>query len=204
MKLYKLPLGIRIPRDDEYPNGYDVKSINIKRNLANITEGFKINEVKGEKFSHYATINIDADKIWNVFCSLTSRLIDDVAYGIIGFKDDEPILSKFTNTERVIEVFRKYKFELTNDGYLQFGIANYNDKSLNEIFITSFKYMIIWTNNKEQLVQILNSFDIEKVENLQFIDEFPVVSEALTANEDDGIKHYSDVIEDIEKEFDEL
>ncbi|MCR3761927.1 hypothetical protein KYB31_23430 [Clostridium felsineum] len=187
MNLYKLPLGIRIPRNDEYPNGYDIDSINNKRNLANITEGFKITEVKGEKFSYYATINIDVDKIWDVFCSLTSSLIDDIAYGIIGFKDEKPILSKFASIERVIEVFRKYKFELTNDGYLQFGIANYDDNSLNEIFVTSFKYMTIWTNNKEQLVETLNSFGIRQVENLQFIDEFPVVSEALTAKEYYGI-----------------
>lgn len=204
MTLYKLPLGIRVPRNDEYPNGYDVESINSQRNLSNITEGFKINEVKEEKFSYCAHINIDVDKIWDVFCSLTSRLIDDVAYGIIGFKDEKPKLSKFTNTKRVIQIFRKYKFELTNDGYLQFGIANYDDNSLNEIFVTSLKYMTIWTNNKDELVETLSSFRIQQVENLQFIDEFPVVSEALSINTCEGIKHYSDVIESIEKEFDKL
>ncbi|URZ04039.1 hypothetical protein [Clostridium felsineum] len=114
------------------------------------------------------------------------------------------IPANFTNTERVIEVFRKYKFELTNDGYIQFGIANYDDNSLNEIFVTIFKYMTIWTNNKEQLAQTLNSFEIQQLETLQFIDEFPVVSEALVANEDNVIKHSSNVIGGIEKEFDEL
>ncbi len=28
MALYKLPLGIRIPKNNEYPSGFDVKSIN--------------------------------------------------------------------------------------------------------------------------------------------------------------------------------
>jgi hypothetical protein len=204
MALYKLPLGIKIPKNDEYPEGYDVKSINDKRNSANIIEGFTIKEASGEKFSHYAEVNIDADKIWDVFCSLTNKLMNDVAYGIIGFKEEKPILSRFTTIERLIEIFQEYKFELTNDGYLEFGIANYDENSLNEIFVSSFKYMKIWANRKESLVETLNSYGIEQAENLQFIDEFPVVSEALSVNILRRIRHYSEVIECIERDFQKL
>lgn len=42
MNTYKLPLGIRIPNFDEYPNGYNVDEINIKRNSTSIIEGYKI------------------------------------------------------------------------------------------------------------------------------------------------------------------
>lgn len=204
MTLYKLPLGIRIPKNNEYPKGYNVKSINNKRNSANIVKGFIIKEASGEKFSHYAEVNIDADEIWDVFCGLTNKLIDDVAYGILGFKDEEPRLSEFTKTERLIEIFEKYKFELTNDGYLEFGIANYDEDSLNEILVSSFKYMKIWTDRKELLVETLNSFGIQQIENLQFIDEFPVVSEALSINIAKGIRHYSEVMECIEREFEKI
>ncbi|SHJ96937.1 hypothetical protein SAMN02745163_02953 [Clostridium cavendishii DSM 21758] len=204
MALYKLPLGIRIPKDNEYPDGYDVKSINDKRNSANIVEGFTIKEVVGEKFSHYVEINVDVDKIWSLFCSLTRNLINDVAYGIIGFKEEEPTLSKFSKLEKIISIFQKYEFELVNDGCLEFGIANYNENSLNEIFITSFKYIKIWTNNKEGLIDVLNSFEIQEIENLQFIDEFPVVSQALSNSFNKEIRHYSEVIECIEREFFDL
>ena len=204
MALYKLPIGIRIPNNDEYPKGNDVKSINDKRNLANIVQGFALKEVKGEKFSYYAEVNIDADKIWSVFCDLTNKLIGGVSYGILGFKDEKPKLSGFSKTENVIKIFEKYKFELTNDGYLEFGIANYDEKSLNEIYVSSFKYMNIWTTGKELLVETLNSFGIQQIENLQFIDEFPVVSQALSDTIVKGINHYSQVMESIEREFEKI
>lgn len=204
MSLYNLPLGIRIPTSEEYPKENDVKSINDKRDLANITQGFVLSEVSGEKFSYYAEVNIDAEKIWDVFCSLTNKLIDEVAYGVIGFKEEEPVLSDFTKTERLVEIFSKFKFELTNDGFLEFGIASNDEKALNEIFISSFKYMRIWTTRKESLIQILNSFGIEQMENLQFIDEFPVVSEALSDSIVNGISHYSKVMEWVEEEFNKI
>lgn len=201
MALYKLPLGISILKDNEYPEGYDVKSINDSRNSANIITGFRIKEIPGEKFSHYAEVNIDADKVWDVFCGLTSKLIDDVAYGIIGFKDEKPKLSGFTKTEILIDIFEEYKFELTNDGYLEFGIAYYDDNSQNEIFVSSFKNMKIWTTKKELLIDTLREFEITEIENLQFINDFPVESEALSGK---GIRHYSEVIEFIKQAFGKL
>jgi len=204
MALYNLPLGIRIPNSDEYPKGNDSKSINDKRNSANIIQAFVLREVSGEKFSYYVEVNIDADKIWDVFCELTNKLIGDIAYGIIGFKDEEPKLSEYSKTERIVEIFEKYKFELTNDGYLEFGIANNDENSMNEIFVSSFKYMKIWTTSKVLLIETLNSFGIQQIENLQFIDEFPVVSEALSGSSVKGIRHYSEVMECIEREFEKV
>ena len=64
--------------------------------------------------------------------------------------------------------------------------------------------MRIWTTRKDLLIQTLNSFGIEQIENLQFIDEFPVVSEALTDNIVKGINHYSVVMEYIEREFQKI
>jgi hypothetical protein len=204
MPLYKLPIGIRIPKDDEYPKGHDIKSINDKRDSANIVEGFTISEVSGERFSHYAEANIDASKIWGVFRSLTNNLINESAYGIIGFKEEKSKLSRFTTMEKIIGIFQRFEFELTNDGFLEFGIATYNERSLNEIFVTSFKYMNIWTDKKECLVETFKSHGIQQMENLQFIDEFPVVTEALAGSSIKGITHYSEVIESIEREFDKL
>ncbi|WP_346846826.1 hypothetical protein [Clostridium sp. UBA3061] len=204
MALYKLPLGIRIPKNNEYPSGFDVKSINDKRNSANIIEGFIIKEVSEQKFSYFAQVNMDADKIWDVFCGLTNKLIESAAYGILGFKEEESILSRFTQKERLINIFEKYKFELTNDGYLEFGIAYYDESTLNEIFVSSFKYMNIWATKKEPLVQVLNSFGIKQIEDIQFIDEFPVVSEALLENASNDVNHYSEVVEHIDGEFKKL
>lgn len=204
MAIYKLPLGIGVPKAENYPSELDAKAINEKRNSANIVEGFVLQEVSNEKFSNYAEVNIDADKIWDVFCSLANKLVGDVAYGVIGFKDEDPTLSDFTTREKLLAIFQEYKFELTNDGFLEFGIAYYGENSMNEIYVSSFKYMRIWTDRKEELVGTLNEYEIKEIQGLQFIDEFPVVSEALTADIDKGIRHYSEVIESIEKEFAQL
>ncbi|HBF35925.1 MAG TPA: hypothetical protein DDW50_01220 [Firmicutes bacterium] len=204
MPIYKLALGVRIPRNDEYPKGYDPNEIKKKRDLANIVEGFVLNGVSKKKFSHYAEVNVDVDKIWEVFCGIAKQIIKNEAYGIIGLKDEEPKLSGFTKLEKVIEVFEKFKFELTNDGYLEFGIAHYDENTLNEVFISSFKYMKIWTTKKDSLVEILNGYGIQQIENLQFIDEYPIVSEALSTGLMKGIRHYSEVIENIEREFNQF
>lgn len=201
MNTYKLPLGIRIPNFDEYPNGYNVDEINMKRDSANIIEGYKLAEVQGEKFTHYAEINIDADNIWNLFVALSDKLIGDTAYGIIGFKDEKPTMSNFTEKQRIIDILNRYNFELCNDGYIQFGIVYYDESSLNEIFITSFKYFQVWTTDSKELVETLKKYKISEQENLNFIDEFPVVSEALSSHRVRGVRHYSEVRNEIERKF---
>lgn len=201
MSIYKLPLGIRVPELDEYPNGYDVHEINKARNSSNIIEGYKLNEVHNELFTHYAEVNIDADTVWNLFVSLSNKLLGHTAYGIIGFKDEKPILSDFAYKQSIIDIFKEYKFELTNDGYIQFGMAYYDEATMDEIFITSFKYLQVWTSNKNLLVEALEEFDLLEQEKLNFIDEFPVVSEALSTDTIEGVRHYSEVISGIEEEF---
>lgn len=47
----------------------------------------------------------------------------------------------------------------------------------------------------------LNSFGLQEVENLQFIDEFPIASEALSENTVKEATYYTRVIDYIEKEF---
>lgn len=204
MNTYKLPIGIRVPYFDEYPNGYDVEEINRKRASANIVEGYKLKEVQGEKFTHFAEINVDVDKLWNLFIGLSDRLISNTAYGIIGFKDEKPNMSNFTEKQRVIEILNRYKFELANDGYIQFGIAYYDESSLNQIFVTNFKYLQVWTSDSKELAETLNKYKILEYESLNFIDEFPVVSEALSAEKISEVRHYSDVIGEIERKFADL
>jgi hypothetical protein len=201
MNTYKLPLGIRIPNFDEYPNGYNIDEINMKRDSASIIEGYNLTKVQGEKFTHFAEINIDADNLWTLFVALSEGLIGDIAYGIIGFKDEKPTMSNFTEKQRIIDILNGYNFELVNDGYIQFGIAYYDESSLNQIFITSFKYLQVWTTDSKELVETLNKYKISEQENLNFIDEFSVVSEALSAEKLSGVRHYSDVISEIESEF---
>ncbi|GMA99504.1 hypothetical protein [Pelosinus sp. IPA-1] len=204
MSIYKLPLGIKIPEFDEIPNKDDIEEITKNRNSANIVEGYVLREVKDEKFTYYAEINVNADNIWDLFVSLSNILIADIAYGIVGFKDEKPMLSEFTQKQRIFDILYRYKFELSNDGFLTFGMAHYDDISLNEIYISSFKYFKVWTTNKKGLIEALAKFGLSEKEDLNFIDEFPVVSKALSYDEIRGIRHYSQVLSEIESEFADL
>ena len=73
---------------------------------------------------------------------------EGIAYGIVGMKGEEPVLSRFTESDRIMNLFKEYKFELTNDGFLQFGIATEDGTSYNEIFVTSFKTFRVWSETK--------------------------------------------------------
>lgn len=201
MVSFKLPAGIKIPEANDYPKRYDVKSINEQRDSANIVEGYNIRTVAGENYSHYAEANIDADRLWDVFVALTKRLISENAYGIIAFKEKEPHYGGLADAVNLINIFNEFKYELTNDGFLEFGIASENNGSFNEVFVTSFKYMNIFTSDAETLTKTFKKLNIQQTENLQFIDEFPIESDALEADAKKGIRHYSDVIKSIEKEF---
>lgn len=55
--MYKLPEGIRIPNNIEYPENFDVEEIHRKRKSANIVEGYTISNIKENKFNFYAEIS---------------------------------------------------------------------------------------------------------------------------------------------------
>lgn len=203
MSIYKLPLGISIPDFAEIPDEYDAESINKKRNESNIVEGFKVRKASNEKYTHFVEINVNVDDIWNLFVELSNKLIGDIAYGVIGFKDDEPVLSKFTQKQKILDIFNDYKFELVNDGFIQFGLAHNDDFSFNEIHISNFKYFQIWTSNIKVLRASLAKFGLVE-SDINFIDEFPVVSKALQPDETKGVRHYSQILSEIEKGFNEF
>jgi len=201
LRMYKLPEGIRIPEENEYPNGINMKEITLKRDSAKIIEGYRIKEVENNNYSFFAEINVDCDKIWELFLILSNRILSDISYGILAFKQEEPVLSNFTEKSKIINIFDKYKFELTNDGYLEFGIAYYDDFKLDEIYVASFKYLKVWGSNKEKFGDVMKQFKLEEHADLNFIDEFPVVSMALQS---DMVKHHTDIIKELTAEFDSI
>jgi hypothetical protein len=199
---YKLPQGIQIPKRIDYPKGYDYNEINQKREQATIAEGYKITKVEGENFQYFTMINIDADRIWNLFIALANTLVKDhEAYGILGIKEEDPHLSNFTNCDHLIELFKEYRFELTNDGFLHFGIASEDSNILNEVYVSNYKYLQVWSEHIEDVISVLSQFCLKEHNDLRFIDEFPVISKALSPKKNPLIRHYMEVIEQLEKAF---
>ena len=206
MSIYKLPVGIRLPTKEEYPSNLDFEEIDAKRSAANIVQGYKLFPVENQKYTHFLEVNVDADKIWDLFRQLVTKIKPDISYCIIGFKDDSEndFLSDFLPTYDILELLSEYSYELTNDGYLTFGAAYYNEKILNEIYVSSFKYLKIWTEYINEVIKILKQFGLNENEELNFIDEFPVCSCALIPDENNGIRHYSEVTENIKTKLKEL
>lgn len=204
--MYQLPLGIQIPGKDEADyKRKDFEHMQQKRAQAKIIEGYKINKYDNKEFRYVLEINIDADRIWNLFTTLANTLIrGEMAYGIIGMKGKEPFLSRFTLPNHIINLFEKYEFELINDGFLQFGIAMDDGITYNEVFVASYKYIQVWCVNRDAVVSVLNQFNLNEHADLNFIDEFDVASIALTAFKIPGIPHFTEVLQDLENSFAQL
>lgn len=136
-----------------------------------------------------------------MFATLTQNLMQGSAHGLIGLKQEDPSYSDSIDIKTILKIFEPYKFELLNDGFLEFGIIKSDSKTLNEVFVTSFKYIRVWTNDINTLTATLKQLKINEIPNLQFIDDFPIDSYALKADKEKGIRHYTEIIENIENEF---
>ncbi|MDQ2088128.1 hypothetical protein RBH29_17005 [Herbivorax sp. ANBcel31] len=197
--MYKLPKGIRIPNITDISNEFNIEEINKKRSEAKIVEGFTLKEEKNKKWSFYARINIDIDKFWNLFCQLCNVLfLNQNPRGMVGFKNTQPYVGKELSLSELLSIFSDYEYELLNDGYLEFGIANFRENSFCEVFVNNFKIIYVWGSKLEEFILLMDQFNLQKNDCLQFINDFPVISEALL---EDGKSHYLEVIDDIKSRF---
>jgi len=184
--MIKLPKGIRIPNGNEYPNGY-------------VVEGFQYKIKNASRWSYVARISIDADKFWSIFDELSNKLlIRGKARGMIGFKEEQPEVGKQKKVQDILSDLSNYRYELLNDGYIEFGITDYNKKSFCQIYVNNYKTIMVFGNKIETLLEIMLNNGIDEIKDLKVINDFPVVSEALC--EEDGL-HYTQVIEEIKEKI---
>lgn len=198
MSVYKLPIGIRLLKEDEFPTNFEYNKDITK---ANIIEGYRINLVNNHKYTHFLEINVDVDKLWILFEELSRTLIDKQAFGIVGMFDENPLISKQKDKNLILSIFSKYKFELCNDGFLLFGITNVHETNYNEIFVNNYKYIQVWTSNFNLVKKVLDKYNIKEIRNINFIDEFPVASEALIKDSLPNVRSYFDVLDGVVNEL---
>ena len=173
----EFPRGVRFPRKDETPARFDKEFARIAK--ARITTGFV--EKKSEQ-SGYSTVieaNIHASRVWKVFRDLVNAIIPEAAAPIVGIKDEEPVFGPYTTREAALAVLEPYREPLQHDGFLEFGIIFQLRGHTEEVFVTNVKFIRIWTNLPDKIVAVLTRHGIPEVQDLQFIDEYPRVSEAL-------------------------
>jgi hypothetical protein len=137
---------------------------------------------KRSEHSGYRTIieaNIHASRVWDVFRDVVRAIVPEAAAPIVGIKDDEPVLGPYTTREAALSVLEPYREPLQHDGFLEFGIIFQFRGHTEEVFVTNVKFIRVWTNLPEEVVAVLARHGIPEVPDLQFIDEYPRVSEAL-------------------------
>lgn len=196
------PEGIRLARANEIPNSPE-KSESVKKiRSAKIEQGYVTQTVSESLFTCYAEANVDAPQIWQVFRSLCEALLPQEAMPIIGEIDEEPLHNGiYEQTQKLLALFERFNYYLTNDCNIQFGLASETDIELTEVFVTPTKHFQIWTNKAEVLADVMRKYGIAESDELQFIDELPRATTALEYNDD--FQSYDDLISYLVEETEE-
>ena len=199
--MLELPPTIRQPLPNELPNNDEVKELMKKRSVANIVEGYKIipNTTHPEPFTFYAEININNSRLWDLFIAL-SKILPDHIGTIYNLYEEKPFYGPYYPKQEIINLFTQYKLELTQDGFLEFGIIFNTKDKLEEIFIPEAKYIKFWGVNEASFRQTMNNFNLNEIRDINFIDQFPKVIESLSMKNNNA-KQPEKVIEELNTRF---
>ena len=99
-------------------------------------------------------------------------------------------------------MFESHVRHLVHDGFLEFGIIFQHKGVTEEVFVPYAKYLRIWTNKPEAVRAVFKSHGIPEVPELQFIDEFPRVSNSLL--DENGNVGWPPVMERLKEAFESL
>ncbi|MDN4012932.1 MAG: hypothetical protein GXO46_11775 [Chlorobi bacterium] len=191
-KTLEFPKTIRFLNEDEIPNNPSILKRWEESKTANIVQGytFKLKENNSENesigFDFFAEINIDNSNLWNLIVAL-SKTLPEVAAVLFGHIDFDLNYGNYEEKDSILKFINQYKKELTQDAFINFGLIYNDDENLVEIFIDESKYIKYWGVDEELFRKIMNDFKLEEIENLEFIDEYPKVREALTRFDENAI-----------------
>jgi hypothetical protein len=180
MKALKLPPTIRTPRLDEVPQRPETIQKIRERQLAKIVEGYTINDNDSKEypFKFYAEVNIDNENLWLILKTLIMQLPDEISL-IYGHIDNDPAYSEYLDKYALLNHLEPFKTELTQDGFLEFGVIFQVETFMVEIFIKKAKYIQYWGMDKECFRKTMNDYGIYEIQDLNFIDEYPLMTESL-------------------------
>jgi len=202
--MIELPQTIRIARIDEIPeDSFALERLQLVES-AKIVEGFtlKIKDNNDEAlsnipFNFYSEINIDNSKLWNLINSLAELLPNTISL-IVCYSEDEPNYYDYIEKTQLLNQIEPYKTELTQDAFLEWGIIYSDKESLTEIFVRDSKYVRFWGMDINGFKTIMRKFNLNQIDDLEFIDEYPKVREPLSLHDNTCIET-EDLIERLEK-----
>lgn len=181
MKSLELPPTIRTARADEVttPNEEILKRLQA-REEAILVEGYRLerNPEAGAPFRFFSEINIDNARLWDLFSALVRTMPTDVCL-IYGHIDEEPAYGRYTTKEDLLQKLAPYQLELTQDGFLEFGVIYQDNEQLQEVFVKRAKYLQYWGVDEASFRRVMQDYGLSEVEGLAFMDDFPLATEPL-------------------------
>ena len=175
----RFPRGVRLAAEADLPRNKDSSDRLARIQSANITTGFVLATNVDPGFFAYIEANVHADEVWAVFETLSSRLLPEVSAPLVGWKDGEATLGPYTDKKAALAVLRPHTESLQHDGFIEFGLMFQQDGKTEEVMVKASKDLRIWTNNPKLATETLSTLGIPSVEKLEFIDQYPRVTERL-------------------------
>jgi hypothetical protein len=191
---------VRFAHSDELPGASRTEALE-RISRAKITTGYCVKDKLSGSFSSYVEANVHADQVWQVVRELARAILPTVAAPIVGVKEDEPILGPYTTRTGALQVFEPFIDGLQNDGFLEFGMIFQQGGRTEEVFVASVKYLKVWTSQLAAVRAVLEGYSIPEVPALEFLDEYPRVSESLRP---DGNARWPLVTEALQAAFETL
>lgn len=193
----ELARGVRFPRDDEYREGQEHERARVAQ--ACLVAGFIRKETGAESSGAFFEANVHASHIWQCFSDLVMELLPEVAAPLLQFKEEEPVYGAYVMREEALAVFQPHAMFLQHEGYLGFGMMFQYQGRTEEVFVHNAKYFQVWTNRADKACEVFMRHGLMEVPNLQFIDEYPRVTEALKDAKGEIV--YPQVMDAIEAAF---
>lgn len=197
----EFPEGVRLAQLDEIPGPEQARSEAwSKLQTAEIRPGYVITESDDPRFRFYGEANVDASKVWDVFRDLSQTLLGKKATLLISEVDEEPVPVATATVTHALRAAEPHRYQLANDGFLQFGLLNQEGDEIREVFVAPTKHFKLWFTDAPTLRSVMRQHDIPEVDALQFIDEFPRTT--LRLHSDKGVhQHVDDLAANIKAEL---
>lgn len=172
---------IRTPRPDEVPQHQDILDKIKLRQTANIVEGFTLrnNHSHEQPFKFYSEINIDNSKLWDLFKTFLVQFPDEISFIYNHIDAETATFSPYKDKFEILNGISPYELELTQDGFLEFGILFHTNDYFEEVFIKKAKYVQYWGTHLGKFKEIMDCFSLIQIDDLNFIDEYPLVTQPL-------------------------
>jgi hypothetical protein len=185
------PDGVRLLDVDKDDLPAELKRAEIERmrarvQSANIHSGFVLTASKDKRFRWYAEANVDAPKIWDVFCELSMTLFDSTAsllFGVPDFMGQPPVKLNlgYGTPRQLIKLLSPHKYQLSHDCFIEYGLGKEHQGQITEVFVTTEKWFQVWFNDEVPFLSVMKTHEIPKARKLHFIDEFLKIRTTLSA-----------------------